>query len=167
MHILALIVSVLVGISVWWWRLKMLKQAGDNVIDAAERFRGARKRKKIADQTGFSPITAIDDPVTAAATYIHFVVGNDVWPMAHGRVRVRLAELSNPTMAEEAVTYAEWAMRQHVDSARAVKALTETLRTQLTLDERQDLADMLQDAAKSGDADVQAHASREAIALVN
>jgi len=167
MHIIGLIITILVGISVWWWRLKMLKQAGDNVIDAAERFRGARKRKKIADQTGFSPITAIDDPVTAAATYIHLIVGREVWPMAHGRVKARLAELANDQMAEEAVTYAEWAGRQPITTDRGIKMLTEMLRERLTLDERQDLAAMLEDAAQSGDPDIQAEASRQAIALVN
>ena len=167
MQILGLIITVLVGISVWWWRLKRVKEMGDNVIDAAERFRGAQRRKKIAEQTGFSPITAIEDPVTAAATFIHIVIGRDVWPMAHGRVKARLAELSNDNLANEAVTYAEWAVRQPVPEDKALKLLTDMLRERLTLEERQDLAAMLEDAALSGDQDLHAKASRQPIALVN
>lgn len=167
MHILGLIVTIIIGISVWWWRLRMVKEASDTVIDAAERFRGARRRKKISDQVGFSPITAIEDPVTAAATYIHLIVGREVWPMAHGRVKVQLAEVSSKEQAEEAITYAEWAVRQPIEQQRALRMLTDILRDRLTLEEREHLARMLNDAAASGDAAVQAEASRQAIALVN
>lgn len=167
MHILGLLLTIIIGISVWWWRLRMLKQAGDTVIDAADRFRGARRRKKISDQVGVSPIAAIDDPVTAAATYIHLVVGREVWPMAHGRVKAKLAEVSSFSKAEEAVTYAEWAVRQPITKEKALSMLTDLLRERLTLEERQDLAAMLEDAAQSGDQSVQATASREAITLVN
>lgn len=45
--------------------------------------------------------------------------------------------------------------------------LTDILRDRLTLEEREHLARMLNDAAASGDAAVQAEASRQAIALVN
>ena len=145
----------------------MLKQAGDTVIDAAERFRGARRRKKIADATHTSPYTAIDEPVTAAATFIHLVIGREIWPMVHGRLKQRLAEVSTDQHAEEAITYAEWAVRQPVDDRKALGILTKMLREQLTLEEREELAGMLRDAAESGDAELQAKASREAIALVN
>lgn len=167
MQLLSLLFAILVGISVWWWRLKMLKQASDTVIDAAERFAGARRRKKIAESTAFSPITAIDDPVTAAATFIHIVVGDEVWPMARGRLKARLAEVSSEEMADEALRYAEWAQRQGLDETRALGLLTEMLRERLTLSEREDLAEMLKDAASSGDGRLQAKASREAIALIN
>ncbi|MEM6914830.1 MAG: hypothetical protein AAF511_12735, partial [Pseudomonadota bacterium] len=67
MHILGLLVMIIGAVSVWWWRLKTAKDAADTVIDAAERFRGKRRRAKIAEATSFSPITAIDGPVPAAA----------------------------------------------------------------------------------------------------
>ncbi|MEO1656814.1 MAG: hypothetical protein AAFR65_03760 [Pseudomonadota bacterium] len=167
MHIIGLIVMVIGALSVWLWRLRTAKEAADNVVDAAERFAGKRRRAKIAEANAFSPITAIDEPVAAAATYIHLIVGQDAWPTAHGRVRSRLADVSDLRTAEEAVTYAEWAVRQPIDHERAIKMLTETLRGQLTLEERQDLASMLEDAALSGDQEVQARASREAIRLIN
>ncbi|MEM1410487.1 MAG: hypothetical protein AAGG79_07075, partial [Pseudomonadota bacterium] len=124
MHILALLVTMIVGISVWWWRLKAIKNAGETVIDAADRFRGARRRAKMARETSYSPITAIEHPATAAATYIQLIVGREVWPMAHGRVKARLAELAGETAAEEAVTYAEWVVRQPLEPRRSIKMLT-------------------------------------------
>ncbi|NNU14971.1 hypothetical protein HK107_01365 [Parvularcula sp. ZS-1/3] len=145
----------------------MLKQAGDTVIDAADRFRGQRRRKKIASQVGFSPITAIDEPVTAAATFIHITVGLEVWPRVHGLVKERLAEVSSDAHAAEAVTYAEWAARQPIEDYKALGMLTEMLRESLTLDERQELATILKEAASYGEDRLQARASREAIALVN
>ncbi|MEM1379392.1 MAG: hypothetical protein AAGH41_02080 [Pseudomonadota bacterium] len=167
MHILVLLVSAIIATSVWWWRFKMVKEATDNVIDAADRFRGARRRQNRASASDLSPITAISDPVTAAATLIRMVVGPDAWPMAHGRLKLRFAELANETLASEAMTYAEWAAGQELDHDRALKLLTERLRNDLTLDERQDLVAMLDDAAQGGDQDIQAQASRAAIALVN
>ena len=167
MHILGLILSIVIGISVWWWRLRMLKQASDTVIDAADRFRGARRRKQIEAQNNLSPITAIDEPVTAAATFIHLVVGQEVWPMVQGRLKQRLADVSSDTHAEEAITYAEWAVAQPIEDWKALGLLTQMLRERLTLEERQDLAEMLRDAAESGDPELQAKASREAIALIN
>ncbi|GGY41156.1 hypothetical protein [Parvularcula lutaonensis] len=167
MHILGLLITVLIGISVWWWRLRMLKEASDTVIDAADRFRGAQRRKEIASRTEMSPITAIDHPVTAAATYIHMVIGREDWPMASGRVKMQLAEVSSESEADDAITYAEWAVRQPIDQQMALRLLTEMLRDWLTLEEREDLAEMLRSAAESSDAVVQSEASRQAIALIN
>lgn len=167
MHIIGLILTIIIGISVWWWRLRMLKRAGDTVIDAAERFRGRQKRRRIAEQTGFSPVTAISEPVTAAATLIRMIVGEDVWPMVRGRMKAAFADLSSEAHADEALTYAEWAGNQGLDDGRATRMLIDMLRDRLTFDERQQLVAILEDAAASGDQDVQAAASRHAIALVN
>jgi hypothetical protein len=167
MQILGLIVTILIGISVWYWRIRMLKNLGDNVIDAAGRFRGAQRRRKIARATGSSPIEAIDDPVTAAASLIRLLVGPDTWPAAQGRVQAKLAELSSYPMAQEAVTYADWLGKQEVEKRKAIQSLTLRLRDWLTLEERQDLVALITDAASSGPAGVQAKASREALALIN
>ncbi|MCQ8185138.1 hypothetical protein [Parvularcula maris] len=167
MQFLGLLVTILVGISVWYWRIRMLKNLGDNVIDATSRFQGARRRKKIASATESSPVEAIADPVTAAATLIRLLVGEETWPTAQGRVQVRLAELSSFPLAKEAVTYADWAGKQPVERRRAVESLTARLRDWLTLEERQDLVALVADAASSGTASIQAKASREALALIN
>jgi hypothetical protein len=167
MHILGLLLTILVGISVWYWRIRMLKRLGDNVIDAAGRFRGTQRRRKIAGQTQSSPIEAITDPVTAAATLTRLLVGGETWPSAQGRVQARLAELSTFALAKEAVTYASWAATEPLERRRAVESLTLRLRGWLTLDERQDLVSLIADAASSGTASVQAKASREALALIN
>jgi hypothetical protein len=167
MHILGLIFTILMGIAVWWWRLRMLKRLGDNVIDAAGRFQGARRRRRNVAATGRSPIEAIDNPVTAAACLIRLLVGETTWPNAQGRVQAKLAELSSFPMAQEAVTYADWLGRQEIEKRRSIERLTQRLRDWLTLEERQDLVALISDAAASGPAGVQARASREALALIN
>jgi hypothetical protein len=142
-------------------RVMTRRQSGD-VIDAGDIF-----RKKRSSSDGFGAITAIGDPVTAAATFIRLIVGPDLWPMATGRLKLALAEVSSFGKADEAMRYAEWAARQKVDRQVALKSLTELLREKLTLEERQQLVAMLDDAAAGGPSDVKARASREGIALVN
>ena len=46
MPLLGLLATIAVGVAVWYWRLKMLREAGSEVIDSVERMRGAYKRKQ-------------------------------------------------------------------------------------------------------------------------
>ena len=167
MQIIGLVIIVVGVVSIWWWRNRNPENGDDNVVDAADLFTGKRRQTVGTDNNGISQISAIDDPATAAATFIHLVIGDQNWPNAQGRVRSRLADLTDIQMAEDAVSYAKWASRQAFDHDRAIIILVDMLRERLTLEERQDLAAMLEDAALSGDQDIQARASMEAIRLVN
>ncbi|MEE4207887.1 MAG: hypothetical protein V2I43_01310 [Parvularcula sp.] len=142
-------------------RPRVRRRSGD-VIDAGDRF---RQRRTGGD--GFAAITAIHDPVTAAATFVRLVIGPDLWPMATGRLKLALAEVSSFRRADDAMRYAEWAAKQRPDRSAALRSLTTLLREQLTLEERQHLLAMLEDAAATGPAEVKARASREGLSLVN
>lgn len=167
MPLLLLIALVLVGIALWSSRLRAGDRPTDTVIDAADRFRARQGRRLPAGERGIACIAAITDPVTAAATYVRLIVGPEVWPMAQGRLQVKLAEVSSFPMAAEAIGYADRAAGETFDERQAIGLLTDMLRDRLTLEERQDLARMLADAAQSGPRALQARASREALALVN
>jgi hypothetical protein len=67
MHILAILLGVVGVAAVWYWRLKMMKGAADEVADAAGRAIGKYKRYKFRKKAESAPIESVDDPVAAAA----------------------------------------------------------------------------------------------------
>jgi hypothetical protein len=67
MHILAILLGVVGVAAVWYWRLKMMKGAADEVADAAGRPIGKYKRYKFRKKAESAPIESVDDPVAAAA----------------------------------------------------------------------------------------------------
>ena len=70
MHILILVVSVLAGLGFWIWRLRAAGSAAREALGAAQSVKGYVTRRRIAGQTAFSPIAAIDDPAVAGATWL-------------------------------------------------------------------------------------------------
>ncbi len=76
MHILFLVLSTLGAAAFWWYRLKYLRQAGSEAMDAIGRAQGKIRRNKIRKQAEGSPVTAIDHPVIAAATLLSTVIAD-------------------------------------------------------------------------------------------
>ncbi|MEM0930565.1 MAG: hypothetical protein AAGI89_14855 [Pseudomonadota bacterium] len=169
MSLFGFLLIAAVALFAWRWALSNQRSRDDErgtVIDASDRF-GDGPRAGPIETTPAFPLASIEHPVTAAATLIRYVVGAETWPMVQGRVRAALTDVSSVEAAEEAIQYADWAPQQSIGDDQAVSLLIESLRERLTLDERQDFVRMLEDAALSGDHDVQARASREAIRLIN
>ena len=78
MHILLAVFGILGVAAFWWYRLKMMNDAANDAADVIGRVRGNIRRKRIRHQNEMSPLTAIDDPVVAAATLISAMVSDDV-----------------------------------------------------------------------------------------
>lgn len=70
MHIVLAVLGILGGGLFWWYRMKVLGEAASELIDSAGRARGYFRRRKIRKMAEHSPLTAIEDPVLAAATVI-------------------------------------------------------------------------------------------------
>ena len=168
MSLFGFVLLAMIAFVAWRWALTQQEShdAEDTVIDASDRFGDSARRKNSETSVPLSP-SAIDHPVTAAAILIRMVIGEDTWPMVQGRVRASLADVSTPQDAEGAIQYTERAAKESLIKDQSVTLLIESLREKLTLDERHDLIRMLEDAAQSGDHEVQARASREAIRLIN
>ena len=78
MHIVLAVLGLLGGGLFWWYRLKVLGEAAGDFIDGAGRARGYFRRRRIWTQAEHSPLTAIEDPVLAAATLIFAIIAEDV-----------------------------------------------------------------------------------------
>ena len=70
MPILALIIAIIGGIAVWWWRAQQVKDAADAAIDAAGKARGMVNRARFKHRAGASVLAGVDTPGMAAATSV-------------------------------------------------------------------------------------------------
>lgn len=149
MHIVLAFIGLLGAGLFWWYRLKMLGDAASDVVDGVGRARGYFRRQKIRKQNEHSPLTAISDPVLAAATVIYAIISEDV-PHSDSHVeavRSVIADISDAAKAEEAVIYAKWATNQIGDVMIVINKTSPLLRQQLNDVEKQELVAMVGEAA--------------------
>ena len=125
MHIVLLVLGVGAGLGFWWFRLRAAHDAAGEVVDAVGRVRGSMRRKKIRNQNQLSPLTAVNDPVVAAATILVAVATDDV-ALSTAReetIRAEIGNLTSPDKTEEAVIYGKWAAAQIDDTAVVIDKL--------------------------------------------
>ena len=68
MHIVLAVVGLIGAAAFWWYRLKYMSDAANEAVDAVGRVQGHFRRGKLRKKSALAPISAIDDPVIAAAT---------------------------------------------------------------------------------------------------
>lgn len=154
MPFLIAIFGLLGAAAIWWYRLKYMGEAAREVADAVGRVQGNMRRKKLRKQAALSPLTAIDDPVVAAATLITAIVSEQgpVLPQREAAIRDVISEISDsPKKTDEAVVYAKWAASQVEDTTIVIDKLAPFLRERLDLNEREDLLQMLNRVARGGE----------------
>ncbi|AZO60602.1 MAG: hypothetical protein EOQ55_18000 [Mesorhizobium sp.] len=145
----------LLGVAaIWWYRLKAMNEAASEVADVIGRVQGNIRRKKLRKQAALSPLTAIDDPVVAAATLITAIVSEHgpILPQREAVIREVIAQIAdNPKKTDEAVVYAKWAAAQVDDTTIVIDKLAPFLRERLEPHERDDLLSMLNRVAQGGE----------------
>ena len=106
------------------------------------------RRMQMRRKAEESPVTAIEDPVHAAATVILAIVAEDghIEGKHIAAVRNVLLEISSVSEAGEALIYAEWACRQIGDMATIIDKTAPLLRQWLNNSEKHELIDMLRRA---------------------
>jgi len=144
MHIVVIILGILGAGAFWWYRLKMMNDAAGEIVDTVGRVRGSMRRKKIRQQNELSPLTAIDDPVVAAATLIAAIVTDDVAlnPNRESALRKETESVADPAKVDEAMIYAKWAAGQIDDASTVIDKLGPFLARKLSEAEKMDLVAM-------------------------
>lgn len=147
MHILLAIVGILGAAALWWYRLKYMSDAANEVVDKVGRVQGHFRRQKLRKKAAIAPVAAIDDPVVAAATVMLSIASEDqpVSDALEARVREAVAPIA-PTKdkAEEAVTYAKWASNQVADVPTVIDQTANFLTGKLDEAEKEQLVAMVQ-----------------------
>ncbi|OHV88991.1 hypothetical protein [Mesorhizobium sp. ORS 3428] len=154
MPFLIAILGLLGAAAIWWYRLKAMNEAANEVADVIGRVQGNIRRKKLRKQAALSPLTAIDDPVVAAATLITAIVSEHapILPGCEAVIREVISEIAqSPKKTDEAVVYAKWAAAQIDDTTIVIDKLAPFLRERLLPHERDDLLRMLNRVAQGGE----------------
>jgi uncharacterized tellurite resistance protein B-like protein len=153
MPFLIAVLGVLGAAALWWYRMKAMNEAARDVADVIGRVQGSVRRKKLRKQAALSPLTAIDDPVVAAATLITAIVSENgpVLPQREAVIRSVISEIADKKKTDEAVIYAKWAASQIDDTTIVIDKLAPFLRERLDVSERNDLLQMINRAAQGGE----------------
>ncbi|MBY4630084.1 hypothetical protein [Rhizobium croatiense] len=152
MAFLGILVASISGAVIWYWRFKMVREAGNEIIDSVERMRGAYKRGKLRKQAEAAPLASIADPVIAAVAFF-FCLGNEK-PMyldaAKDVVRNRMKGIIRPGDMEEVLVFGEWASRSVTSPEDPIRRFRDLWLKALDMQERQQLIGIAEDVAAVG-----------------
>ncbi|TGQ74753.1 hypothetical protein EN829_005645 [Mesorhizobium sp. M00.F.Ca.ET.186.01.1.1] len=154
MPFLIAVLGVLGAAALWWYRMKAMNDAAREVADVVGRVQGNIRRKKLRKQAALSPLTAIDDPVVAAATLIAAMISEHgpMLPQREAVLREVISQIADgQKKTDEAVVYAKWAASQIDDTTIVIDKLAPFLRERLDPNERDDLLQMLNRVAQGGE----------------
>jgi hypothetical protein len=149
MHVIGILAAILGVVAVWYWRIKVLHEAGQDAADLVGRVRGAYRMRRFRKEAEGSVLNAIDDPAMAAIVYLFALAGEDAVASheAPAAIRAHAADMVAAGKAGELVAYAAWAARDIFDSRDVVRRFKALWRDRLTLAERHDLIRMAEAVA--------------------
>lgn len=154
MHIILAILGLAAAGAFWWYRLRAMGDVARDAADQVGKVRGHFRRKGMQKKANLSPITAIDDPVIAAATLITAISGEDrhLTKEAQELISRELEPIADsPEKLVEATTYAKWAVDQIDDASVVIDRLTAFLAPKLTGTEKEQLVAMTEAAIPKSD----------------
>jgi hypothetical protein len=140
MAFLVLIAGAVFAAAVWYFRVRGPAAIGD-AVDAAGTIKGAYNRRKFRNRSEGSPLTAIDDPALAAATYLVSLAeaGSGLGPQEEEAITAWLRDVARYHDPAEAMTFARWASREVVDVNEVSRKLTPLWRERLDAAKRREL----------------------------
>lgn len=152
MPFIGLILMVAAGAAVWWWRFKMVKEVGSEVIDSVERMRGAYKRKQFRKAAEAAPLASIKDPAIAAVTFFLCLANEKPAhkDIARDLIRMRMKGIVEDKDIEEVIAFADWTAKGVISAGDPVRRFRDIWLTHLNADERQELIGIAEDICKIG-----------------
>src|SRR3954454_921811 len=111
------IVAALGAAAFWFYRLRVYGTVVHDVIDRAERLRGAYRRHRSRKQVENSPFSAVRDPATAASTMLISLatMHGRLTPAAENFIRAEMSAIVDPTVADETFSVGSWLAGQASD----------------------------------------------------
>ncbi|MBB3134378.1 hypothetical protein FHS26_002108 [Rhizobium pisi] len=152
MAFLGILVAALSGAVIWYWRFKMVREVGNEIIDSVERMRGAYKRKKFRKQAEVAPLASIADPAIAAVAFF-FCLAKEK-PMyldaAKNVVRNRMKGIIRPGDMDEVLLFGEWASKNVTSPEDPIRRFRDLWIKALGMHERQQLIGIAEEVAEAG-----------------
>jgi hypothetical protein len=143
-HIVGLVLALIGGAAFWYWRFKLLREAGSEVADMVGRVRGAHRMRKFKKRAEASPLASIADPAMAAAVFLHALANenDESLPQAEPEIRRQIGAIVPAAELDEVISYARWAARDVADPRDLVRRFKPLWREKLTSEERAHLVAM-------------------------
>jgi hypothetical protein len=152
MAVIGIIVAILGGIAVWWWRVQMMRDAAGSVIDVAGKARGMISRARFKQRAGSSVLAGVDSPGMAAATLVYSVMSlkRPVGITDEDKIDAMLETVCRMPDKEraDAMAFAAWAAGQVVDTNEIVRRFLPLWQEALDTPQRQELVNMALEAAE-------------------
>ncbi len=154
MAIIGVIVAVLGGIAVWWWRVRLMRDAAGSVIDVAGKAKGMVSRARFKQRAGTSVLAGVDSPGMAAATLVYSLMSlkRPVGLSDEDKIDAMLETVCRMADKErgDAMAFAAWASGQVADTNEIVRRFLPLWQGALEQAQRQDLVNMALEAAEVG-----------------
>lgn len=146
MHILAILGAIIGGVAIWAWRVRMLRDVGDEVLDGVGRMRGAFNRRAFRQKVESSALNSVDNPALAGAIFL-FALANEADTAEHkvdAEIRRQLVDIVSADRLDETMAYSRWAARSVVDPRDCIRRFRKLWVESLSVGEREDLVSMSQ-----------------------
>lgn len=152
MPFLGVLLMVAAGAAVWWWRLKMVKEAGSEVIDSVERMRGAFKRRQFRKKAEAAPLASIQNPAIAAVVFLLNLANEKPMhkDMAKEIIRERMKDIIDAKDMDEVLIFADWTAKGVVNIDDPLRRFRDLWLNALDDGERRQLISMAEDIADIG-----------------
>ena len=152
MPILGVLVAAIVGAAVWYWRLKMVREAGSEIIDSVERMRGAFKRRQFRKRAEAAPLASIKDPAIAAVAFFSCLANEK--PMfvdaARNVIRSRMSGIIAAKDMDEVIIFGDWAAKGVINIEDPIRRFRDLWFNALTTDERSELIGIAEQVSAVG-----------------
>ncbi len=144
MPILLAVLGALGAAAFWYYRLRDVGNAAGEVVDAAQRMRGAYRRKAFRKKAESSAIEAVDDPVAAAAAMLISLAHErgELSIAAEEAIKAEMQYVMGVPNIAETYTFARW-VAGHTDDPNTLSLKFAKLwLARLDEVQRQDIYDM-------------------------
>ena len=151
MHIIVALIAIATAIGIWYWRFKMAREAGGEILDAANDVRLAARRLMYKRKHNTHPADSVDDPRLAASGIAVAVATMDA-PISQAEISA-LSKSAQDTFdvsereALDMVSFGRWVADQCGTSGEAVRRLSKVVAQLAGAEAAPDLVAMISDVA--------------------
>ena len=154
MHIVAGLVALVGVVALWYWRMKMARDAGGEILDAANDVRLAARRLMYRRKHNTHPADSVDDPRLAASGIVVAIATMDA-PISQAEIAA-LTKSAQETFdvsereALDMVSFGRWVSDQCGTNDEAVRRLSKVVAKLAGPEAAPDLLRMIADVATAG-----------------
>lgn len=144
MPFLLALLGILAAAAFWYFRMRDVGQAAHEVVDAAERVRGAYRRKRFRSKAESAALASVEDPAAAAAALLVSLAASRgrLSAEAEDAIRRELSETMALPNVDETFVFARWMADQATDPNDLSLRFSKLWRQTLQPAERADFYDM-------------------------